>query len=249
MSDSKRDRPLRQILREDAEPCVWMSAGQVAYKLCDREFRCEECPLDACFRGEGNLAGSRAAAAPGPAQESGFPEDRRYDPGHTWAGVVSGNRIRVGLDSFAAHLLRHVSGVVLPPPGGRLTRGHFGCWVTDDDVTLSLKSPVSGTVVRSNPRLLASPALAAESPYADGWLLEVACDDPEGAVAGLLGASEIRDRSRADVDRLRDLSLGALDRGEGPSVGPALVDGSEPEDLRRLLGPAGFYRIVARLLG
>jgi glycine cleavage system H protein len=250
MSDTKTDRPLRQLLKEGAEPCVWMSAGQVAYKLCDREFRCEECPLDACFRGQGNLAETRAAAPPLPAVESEFPDDRRYDTGHTWAGVMSENRIRIGLDSFAARLLRHVSGIVLPPPGGRVEHGHVGCWVTDEDVTLSLKSPVSGTVVRSNPRLRGSPALAAESPYAEGWLLEVACDDPEAAIGGLLGATEIRERSRADLDRFRDLSIRAQDGAGASAVGPTLPDGGEPAgDLRRHLGPSGYYRIVSRLLG
>ena len=26
--------------------CIWMSAGLVRYKLCDREFDCEHCPLE-----------------------------------------------------------------------------------------------------------------------------------------------------------------------------------------------------------
>ena len=34
-----------------ALPCVWMSAGLVAYKLCDRGFECEGCPFDQAMRG------------------------------------------------------------------------------------------------------------------------------------------------------------------------------------------------------
>lgn len=34
-----------------ALPCVWMSAGLVAYKLCDRNFECEGCPFDLAMRG------------------------------------------------------------------------------------------------------------------------------------------------------------------------------------------------------
>ena len=40
-----------QILPRDAEPCIWMSAGLVSYKLCDRDFDCGNCPLDAALRG------------------------------------------------------------------------------------------------------------------------------------------------------------------------------------------------------
>ena len=32
--------------------CVWMEAGVVGYKLCDREFDCDHCPFDAALRGE-----------------------------------------------------------------------------------------------------------------------------------------------------------------------------------------------------
>jgi hypothetical protein len=32
-------------------PCVWMSAGLVAYKLCDRGFECDGCPFDQAMRG------------------------------------------------------------------------------------------------------------------------------------------------------------------------------------------------------
>jgi hypothetical protein len=34
-----------------ALPCVWMSAGLVAFKLCDREGECEACPFDRAMRG------------------------------------------------------------------------------------------------------------------------------------------------------------------------------------------------------
>ena len=37
--------------------CIWMSAGLVAYKLCDREFKCEECPLDELMRKESAIKG------------------------------------------------------------------------------------------------------------------------------------------------------------------------------------------------
>ena len=33
-----------------ALPCVWMSAGLVSFKLCDREGECEGCPFDRAMR-------------------------------------------------------------------------------------------------------------------------------------------------------------------------------------------------------
>lgn len=31
--------------------CVWMRAGLIRFWLCDRDFDCENCPLDAALRG------------------------------------------------------------------------------------------------------------------------------------------------------------------------------------------------------
>lgn len=41
------------MLRQEppgALPCVWMSAGLVSFKLCDREGECEGCPFDRAMR-------------------------------------------------------------------------------------------------------------------------------------------------------------------------------------------------------
>lgn len=37
---------------ESPTQCVWMQAGVVGYKLCDREFDCDQCPFDAALRGQ-----------------------------------------------------------------------------------------------------------------------------------------------------------------------------------------------------
>lgn len=30
--------------------CVWMAAGILSYQLCEREFDCDQCPLDKAMR-------------------------------------------------------------------------------------------------------------------------------------------------------------------------------------------------------
>ena len=41
----------RREAAPDALPCIWMGAGLLRYRLCDREYDCEHCPLDAALRG------------------------------------------------------------------------------------------------------------------------------------------------------------------------------------------------------
>ena len=42
--------PLAGVMPPGVLPCVWMSAGLVAFKLCDREGECEGCPFDRAMR-------------------------------------------------------------------------------------------------------------------------------------------------------------------------------------------------------
>ena len=38
------------IIDTSCDNCVWVTAGVLNYKLCDRDFDCEHCPLDAALR-------------------------------------------------------------------------------------------------------------------------------------------------------------------------------------------------------
>jgi hypothetical protein len=52
MSDSQGQIGDARRPARSPEQCVWMQAGVVGYKLCDREFDCDLCPFDAALRGQ-----------------------------------------------------------------------------------------------------------------------------------------------------------------------------------------------------
>lgn len=248
MAGKAKEPGAGDLLPRGSLPCVWMAAGLVAYRLCDRDFRCDEsCPFDAAMHGRpfSKQEGEVTALPPSLLE---YPEDRRYLPGHTWAGELPSGRIRVGVDGFAARLLRRLTAVILPATGTPVSRGRAACWIEDESATVSLRSPVSGTVLRGNRRLLAYPGLAAEDPYGRGWLLEVSSGPGEAVLDGLMEGDEARERTRADLRHLREVATQALSRS-APSVGPTLADGGEPlADLRRVLGLDGYYALVKGFL-
>ena len=43
---------------DEALPCIWAEAGVLSYRLCDRRYECEQCPLFTA------LSGGRGAALP-----------------------------------------------------------------------------------------------------------------------------------------------------------------------------------------
>ncbi len=247
------DRPPGQapgnpgFLPEGAERCVWMAAGLVAYKLCDRAFECEACPFDAVMRGQRAAAvagASRAHPAPQAPDVPTFPADRRYHPAHTWACAAGPDRLRIGLDAFAARLASRTTSLVLPPPGSCLARGSAGSWLVDESGPIPLKMPVSGPVLGPNVLLRTHPRLAIESPYVDGWLIEIGGGDLDG----LLTAGEMTLRTGRQLEEFEGAALAELRRGRA-AVGLTLPDGGERlADLRTMLGPSRYCRLVMQFL-
>jgi len=228
-------------------PCVWMSAGLISFKLCDREGECEGCPFDRAMRGLAPLPslppGSRDEE-PRPAAWR-FPTDREYHPGHGWAKPVEAGRLRLGVDAAVARLWDRPSGIILPALGSRLAAGETACWLEEGAELLPIPSPVAGTVVARNSGALAEPDLVARSPYDAGWLFEVDEGQPDGA---LRGPEEARDAAEAALASFRSAAGRALRTGQD-RVGPTLQDGGEPlSDLRAMLGPSRYAMLVRESL-
>jgi len=230
---------------DDAEPCVWMSAGLLAYRLCDRAFDCEHCPLDAALRGRAGVAGRRALPAERVAA-AGFPGDRRYGPAHSWVRRLDRTRVRCGLDAFAARLLAQVTGAILPLPRSRLRRGQVACWLRIDGMVVPLRSPVDGTVHGVNLTLQRQPSRIVTEPYDGGWLFDACHEADLETETGLVEAETQRRRARSGM---AELDAAVAQRLAGQAVGTTLPDGGEPvRDLLGLLGPRRFRRLLARFL-
>lgn len=238
-----------RFLPKGAERCVWMAAGMVAYKLCDRAFDCESCQFDAVMRGQAPAVPEELSvpiAAIGPDE---FREDRRYHAAHTWAQAVGPDRLRIGLDAFAAWLVGDATSIVLPPAASLIAAGGAGAWVIDGCGPLPLRMPVNATVIRANPLLRTHPRLAIEAPYDSGWLIEARVPDPAAAIAGLASAAAMRERTARELGEFDQEARTRLHRG-AETVGVTLADGGERiADLRRLLGAESYRALIVRFLG
>lgn len=258
---TRRSKPPAQqpLLPADALPCVWMSAGLMTYRLCDREYDCDHCPLDAAMRGltpeaaaapgreTEPLTGETEDAAEATPPEWTFVEDRLFHPGHGWAQQLSPIRVRCGVDEFAARLLERVHAVVLPAPATAVQQGRIAYWVVDGAQLVPLRSPVTGSVERINQGVQLHPELLASSPYADGWLMEVRVMGSLDRQPNLLTAT---DQARHTREQLRRFCRRwAHDAAVHREVGRTMPDGGERiTDLRRLFGEMRFRKLVFSVL-
>jgi glycine cleavage system H lipoate-binding protein len=244
----KPERETYQVLPDQAQPCVWMVAGLLSYRLCDRDFDCEHCPLDAAIHGSrGVIAPERVATPEAPVEQ--IRDGLQYHPIYGWVAGAPGNRVRWGIDGVTALLLDRVTAVVLPAAGTVLTQGKAACWAMDDGELIPLCAPVSGVVARTNPAVRQDPTLVSHAPYDAGWLVEVEAGSgtPPAWMTGLCDAERRRATAARQLERFHHAA--AVYLHAPPGVGETAQDGGEPlGDFRRMLGKSRYHRLVFSLL-
>lgn len=110
-------------------------------------------------------------------EEMLFPAELRYSKEHTWV-QATGATLKVGISDFAQDQLGEVIYVELLAEGDELDQdAEFGV-IESAKSTSDLFMPISGEVVAVNHALEDEPGLVNQSPYQDGWMLEVKPSEP-----------------------------------------------------------------------
>ena len=104
--------------------------------------------------------------------ELNLPEDLRYAEDHEWA-KLEGDTVRVGIDDYAQDQLQAIVYVELPEVGASFQKGEpFGV-VESVKAVVDSYMPVGGEIIAVNTALVDSPGLVNESPYDEGWMIDV----------------------------------------------------------------------------
>jgi glycine cleavage system H protein len=231
-----------------------MDAGVVACKLCDLDFRCDECAFDAIMRRPTFDTGSNSVAAFDtprtmtanaldqffssfdPVQ---FPGDRTYVSGHLWIRQEEDTSVTIGLDHVAASLVGPLAAIVVPHRPTHLAYHVPCCWLVHHEGTIGISSPFDGTVIRYNEELAANPSLLADKPYTHGWVVKAIPDKNSAKSPRQRSASENAVAVARELHRLKDEI--ALRLHSRPDIGPSAMDGGFPvRSPFEMIGPAAF---------
>lgn len=242
-------------------PCVWMSAGVISYRLCDREYECESCPLDQALRGGSKASVPEAAAVPA----APFAEDPvgRYlstlgagctlhiDRPHSveglWLESEPSGTLRVGLDDYTLRLLQPVADVVLPKVGTWLPHGAPCAWIHRGRLAIVLHCPVAGEVVEVHPCPVLAPPATGEG-AGERWWFRLNPHETLGTAGGLRRNEALLDWFLGRVRAVHASANAAMRPATTGALGPSLADGGMPSDnLEMVLGRERFEALVGTL--
>lgn len=101
-----------------------------------------------------------------------IPKDLKYTNTHEWL-KVEGDVATMGITDYAQKELSDIVFVELSAPGKNLNQGDVLGTIEAVKAVSDFYSPISGTVVESNPDLTTTPDLINKEPYEKGWMIKI----------------------------------------------------------------------------
>jgi glycine cleavage system H protein len=98
--------------------------------------------------------------------------DLKYTDSHEWI-KIEGENIKVGITDHAQSELTDIVFVELPQVGKEIKKGDELCVVESVKSVSEINSPVSGKITNVNKKIEDNPETINESPYDEGWLVEI----------------------------------------------------------------------------
>lgn len=106
-----------------------------------------------------------------------IPKDLLYTEDHEYV-KGTGDTVHIGITDYAQGELGDIVFVELPKVGATFKKHDVFGTVEAVKAVSELYSPVSGTVTAINGRLEKEPALVNNSPYGDGWMIQMKLTNP-----------------------------------------------------------------------
>ena len=108
--------------------------------------------------------------------ELNLPDNLRYAEDHEWTRL-EGGKIKIGIDDYAQDQLGDIVFVELPEIGATFAKGEEFGTVESVKAVSELFMPVGGEILAINTALEETPEHVNNSPYEDGWMIEIKPSD------------------------------------------------------------------------
>jgi glycine cleavage system H protein len=106
-----------------------------------------------------------------------YPDDLKYHSEHDWARV-EGDEATLGVTWFAQDALGELVHYEPPEDGAEVAQGASYGEVESVKAVSDLISPLSGTIVAVNDKVVEQPETVNEDPYGEGWLVRIKLSTP-----------------------------------------------------------------------
>lgn len=251
-------------------PCIWMLAGVLSYRLCDRNYDCEACELFHALRG-GGQGRCLTADLPGTYREPASSAERAIDVAvnsyisrltagcelhldrpycacHFWLRTGSDDHVTLGLDGHLLRILYPIDDITLPHVGVLLRRPEPCGWITRGRMAIPLSAPISGEVAAVNEACLETVRAQGRLDGGEDWLVSVRTHEDPNLTPGLYHGEKTLIWYLRKLQLLKRYLRESLSTGARAVPGPTMTDGGTLNmDVESVLGRERFEALVEEL--
>ena len=225
--------------------CIWMSSSVVEYKLCDKDFDCENCQFDKVIR---NLAvDSKQQTSTGDnsvsvldslmkkVKNQVYESKNIYLRSQLMVKHLFADTYYLGINPIVLLFLDNINSVKDAGHQGYILKNQALFRVEGEWGYITFISPMNFT-------LLDKLNLNAEDILSNKWFAIISVDQPEFSTARI-------DRDQWYSNQVNSLNLLNEYKLNTPKIGATLMDGGVPvKNLNRLLGNTEYLKVLSKLI-
>lgn len=102
-----------------------------------------------------------------------IPQGLFYCPNHLWSHLEKSGYAKVGIDDFLQHAAGGIQISHFIESNSTIEKGQPLFEIKQNEKSLTLTSPISGTIVKINPELQKNPRIINSDPYGTGWIYKI----------------------------------------------------------------------------
>ncbi len=133
--------------------------------------------------------------------ELNVPAGAFVSPQHAWVRIELNGAVRIGLDDLVRKVFADVDQVELPAIGHRIGKGETLFSIIYGDYTLSIPSPISGTVLAVNSEHADHPEWLAIKPFELSWMCRLEPANLAEELTGLKIGPEVVEWYQQELER------------------------------------------------
>ena len=128
-----------------------------------------------------------------------FPENLLYQSTYVWVEDDGRDIFRIGITDYAQYILDDIISVSFPEKGIYVEKDEEIITIDSIESTFVIQAPISGTIDEINEELRQSPELLNESPFSEGWILEIELGSDDD-IDLLMDSNEVLDKYHEEME-------------------------------------------------
>ena len=149
-----------------------------------------------------------------------------FHQGHTWTGIDTTGKVKIGLDDFAQNILGRIDNIKLRKVGDSISKGEKVFTIMQGKRKAEFNAPVDGVISAINKDVISKPELLKNDPYENGWVYAVEPRNLAQNLKSLTVAEEAKSWLKKEIARFKEFL--AEQFVEDKLLGTTMADGGMP---------------------